>query len=171
MVVPGPSSDADKELLKSSCEVLRKDDSVHLVKDIQSGLVGASVFEAGTVDNVILQASQSVMIYALEGDRLSISVANPDLALYAGASDEVFDENGKRVERSIYGRDWVNNPAAETSVTFVLNGEWKLEDHICGGGLECYESFIPTVTVSDGKTTVTVKTKECRTEELRFRKI
>ena len=111
------------------------------------------------------------MIYALEGDRLSIAVANPDLALYAGASDEVLDENGKRVERSIYGRDWVNNPAAETSVTFVLNGEWKLEAHICGGGLECYESFTPTVTVSDGKTTVTVKTKECRTEELRFRKI
>lgn len=171
MVVPGPSSEADKELLKSSCEVLRKDNSVHLVKDSQSGLVGASVFEAGSVDNVILQASQSVMIYGLEGDRLSIAVANPDLALYAGASDEVFDENGKRVERSIYGRDWVNNPAAETSVTFVLNGEWKLEAHICGSGLECYESFTPTVTVSDGKTTVTVKTKECRTEELRFRKI
>lgn len=56
-------------------------------------------------------------------------------------------------------------------MTFVLNGEWKLEAHICGGGLECYESFTPTVTVSDGKTTVTVKTKECRTEELRFRKI
>ena len=98
MVVPGPSSDADKELLKSSCEVLRKDNSVHLVKDSQSGLVGASVFEAGTVDNVILQASQSVMIYALEGDRLSIAGANPDLALYAGASDEVFDEKGKTVK-------------------------------------------------------------------------
>ena len=54
MVVPGPSSDADKELLKSSCEVLRKDNSVHLVKDIQSGLVGVCVFEAGRVDNVIL---------------------------------------------------------------------------------------------------------------------
>ena len=49
------------------------------------------------------------MIGGGEGS-LTVSVADPDLRFYEGPSDEVFDADGKRVERSIYFADVDRQP-------------------------------------------------------------
>ena len=63
-----------------------------------------------------------------EKNQVLLTVAQPDLALYRGSSDEAFNENGKRVERSIYSRPWINNPSGVISVTVTLKGKWQIEE-------------------------------------------
>ena len=55
-----------------------------------------------------------------------LTVAQPDLALYRGPSDEAFDADGKRIERSIYSRPWKNNESGEIPVTLTLKGHWNI---------------------------------------------
>lgn len=55
-----------------------------------------------------------------------LTVAQPDLAFYRGPSDEAFDANGKRIERSIYSRPWIDNESQEIPVTISLKGQWKV---------------------------------------------
>ena len=52
----------------------------------------------------------------------------PDLALYRGPSDEAFDKDGKRIERSIYSRPWIKNVSGEIPVTITLKGLWKVTE-------------------------------------------
>ena len=85
------------------------------------------------------------MVKELEGEQILLTVAQPDLALYRGPSDEAFDHEGKRIERSIYSRPWKFNESQEIPVTVTLNGRWTLS-----------ESALPNVKVisSDKKHTV-----------------
>ena len=108
--------------------VLRADKTAHIVKDNVTGIVGCAAFQTTSVDEIIAEVSPSVMMYRAENDMLEMSVSNPDLSLYQGESDEIFDVDGKRIERSVYGRKWINNPAGETFVNIVLNGEWEISD-------------------------------------------
>ena len=62
------------------------------------------------------------------GDSLTVSVADPDLRFYEGPSDEVFDADGKRVERSIYSREWIDNPSGESFLEVTLRGRWALKE-------------------------------------------
>ena len=55
-------------------------------------------------------------------------MAQPDLALYRGASDEAFDKDGKRIERSIYSRPWISNESGEIPVTVTLKGRWEVKE-------------------------------------------
>lgn len=59
-------------------------------------------------------------------DKLLLTVSQPDLALYRGPSDEAFDKDGKRIERSIYSRPWTDNKSQEIPVTVTLKGQWKV---------------------------------------------
>ena len=108
--------------------VLKADKTAHIVKDNATGIVGCAAFQTTSVDEIIAEVSPSVMMYRAENDMLEMSVSNPDLSLYQGESDEIFDADGKRIERSVYGRKWINNPAGETFVNIVLNGEWEISD-------------------------------------------
>ena len=63
-----------------------------------------------------------------EGKMLRMTVAQPDLALYRGPSDEAFDENGKRIERSIYSRPWKFDKSLEIPVRITLKGKWALKE-------------------------------------------
>lgn len=138
-------------------KVLRKDSSLHGVEDIPSGTRAFAVFEQGSVDEFICDCSPSMIMYSLKDSTLTLSVSNPDLALYEGPSDEVYDENGKRTERSVYGRKWIDNPCGETTVVLSLAGEWEIADR---NGCEV------TASCSNGNTTLTFKSKEARTEEI-----
>ena len=93
---------------------------------------------------------------------MTLSVSNPDLALYEGPSDEIFDENGKRVERSIYSRKWVNNPCADTKVYMTINGLWNIAD---AAGVKVKTKH------QDGNTLLEFTSKEARTEEITLKKI
>jgi chondroitin-sulfate-ABC endolyase/exolyase len=59
---------------------------------------------------------------------MTLTVAQPDLALYRGKSDDKYDKNGKRVERSIYGRPWIKNESGIIPVTITLKGTWGITD-------------------------------------------
>lgn len=56
-----------------------------------------------------------------------LTVAQPDLALYRGPSDEAFDEDGKRVERSLFP-SVVNDESKEIPVTVTVKGYWKIKE-------------------------------------------
>jgi hypothetical protein len=62
------------------------------------------------------------MVRKESADKVLLTVAQPDLALYRGPSDEAFDKDGKRMERSIYSRPWIDNESGEIPVTVTLKG-------------------------------------------------
>ena len=147
---------------KPSYQVIRHDSSVHSVKDGPSGIVSAAVFEEGAVDSMIVFCSQAMVMYSIQDGQMTLSVANPDLAMYQGESDEKFDTQGKRIERSVYGRDWIDAPCAETTVKLTLEGLWEFAD-LNGCNVEILHD--------NRQTMLTFKSKEARTEEITLKKI
>ncbi len=137
-------------------EVLRKDDEAHVVR-FDNGLTGYSVFGECDLPGLVSHASASLVMYSISEDgSLCLSVCNPDLALYEGESDEVFDKDGKRVERSVYGRKWINDPCLETYVELVLDGEWAPET--VNGKFN--------VEAGGGRTRIRVRCREAMSEEI-----
>ena len=160
MVVIAPTkTDIDLYEEKRPYDVLRADSQAHIVKDHESGITACAAFEAVSVDENILSLSPSVLMYRLEDGEMELSVSNPDLALYTGESDEIFDENGKRKERSVYGRSWVANPAHPTAVEIVLNGVWD----ICGNSADNVQ-----IRVENNTTIINFTCFECQAAELKM---
>lgn len=145
---------------KSPYTVLRADGMAHIVKDDESGIIGCAAFESIQVDDTILSLSPAVMMYRRNGSSITMTVSNPDLALYTGEADEEYYEDGKRVERSIYGRKWVDNPAMPTTIRIVLDGIWTPEED-CMCDMEA--------SYTDGQTTLLINTLESRTETIRIK--
>ena len=145
-------------------EVVRCDSSAHIVRDKTGGISAFALFEGlkDPIDPILAEASPSVIMYSIDDDTLTLSVCNPDLALYEGESDERFDKDGKRIERSVYGREWIDNPCGDVTVDLVLNGEWELENA---------DGVTLSTVISDGKTEITLSTREGRTEEITLEKI
>lgn len=142
-------------------EVIRKDSSVHGVVDLRSRTRAFAVFEEGAVDSLIVHSSPAMIMYSTDEEVMTLSASNPDLALYEGPSDEKFDDNGKRIERSVYGRDWIDNPCGETEISIILEGLWNISDR---NGCEVSASH------ESGKTRLLFKSKEARTEEIKLKK-
>ena len=69
------------------------------------------------------------MIHELDKKEAILTVSNPDLALYRGASDEKLDAQGKRIERSIYSRPWISNKSQEIPVRVTLKGRWNISEN------------------------------------------
>lgn len=143
-------------------KVIRCDRSVHEVKDIETSVTGAAVFEEGAVDSLIVGCTPAMLMYSLEGWTLDLSISNPDLAIYEGESDEVFDSEGKRIERSVYGRSWIDGDCAPTMVKITVKGLW---DVVSTGDCQVEDSR------NDNCTTLVIKTSRARTEEIRLRRI
>ena len=156
VILPDGTSDA-----AASYEIVRHDSKVHSVKDIPTGIVSAAIFEEGSVDQHIVYSSPAMLMYSAEGDVMTLSVANPDLALYEGESDEKFDAEGKRIERSVYSRYWIDNPCAPTTVKVIIKGLWEVLDEN-GSEVVCIHV--------NGNTSLTFKSKEARTEEITLKK-
>ena len=57
-----------------------------------------------------------------------LTVSQPDLALYRGPSDDIYDEQGKRIERSVYSRPWIGNPSQVIPVHIELKGKWEPDE-------------------------------------------
>ena len=117
---------------KPSYKVLQKDRNAHIVRDLKSNTTSYVLFETPSADlpkGLLMKADTSclVMIHEEKGKAL-LTVAQPDLAFYRGPSDEAFDENGKRIERSIYSRPWINNDSGEIPVTVTLKGCWTVQE-------------------------------------------
>lgn len=117
---------------KPSYKVLQQDRNAHIVKSLIDNTTSYVLFETPRMalpGNLLLKTDTTclVMIREQKG-KVLLTVAQPDLALYRGASDEAFDKDGKRIERSIYSRPWIDNDSAEIPVIITLKGEWKIDE-------------------------------------------
>ena len=140
--------------------LLKADSTAHIVRDHITDITGCSAFQKTKVDELIESVTPSILMYKKEQDGLKLSISNPDLSLYQGCSDEILDENGKRKERSVYGRSWINNPSSEQTVEICIKGEWAV--------IDCTDNKVSS-TIKEGKTTLTVYTRESKTEEISLR--
>lgn len=111
-------------------EVLRCDSAAHVVRDKPSQTEAFALFEAGEVGaGRLVEASLPSLVMIGGGDDLlTVSVCDPDLRLYEGPSDERFDAEGKRIERSIYSRTWIDCPSKASRLRLVLRGRWRLAE-------------------------------------------
>lgn len=132
IVIPGTDENAMKIFAKKpDYKVLRQDRNAHIVKDIISNTTSFVVFE--TLDRLkegIIEKVDTACLIMLKQDKQQtiLTVCNPDLALYRGASDEALDENGKRTERSIYSRPWKDNESKEIPVKITLKDKWNIKE-------------------------------------------
>ncbi|MEI8085728.1 MAG: chondroitinase family polysaccharide lyase [Paludibacter sp.] len=139
---------------KNQCPyiILQQDSLAHIVRDKATQTTGYVLFEAGILKAITDISSVSIPCLIMTStaikNKMALSVCDPDLHFYEGKSDEKFDVNGKRIERSIYSRSWVNNPSAASEIEVVLNGKWKLEGT---------SEYFQIVNTTNGKTTLKVK--------------
>lgn len=134
-VVPQTSMQSMKAFAqKPTYMVIQKDRNAHIVKSLAEQITSYVLFEKPetTLPGELLQKADTsclVMIRRSAVDKAILTVAQPDLALYRGASDEAFDKNGKRIERSIYSRPWKTNASGVIPVTLTLSGCWKVKEN------------------------------------------
>ena len=133
-VLPQTNETAMKKFAKKPAyKVLQQDRKAHIVESASEQIVSYVLFETPetTLPGGLLQrvdTSCLVMTHKESADKIKLTVAQPDLALYRGPSDEAFDKDGKRIERSIYSRPWVNNGSSEIPLTVTIKGRWNVEE-------------------------------------------
>ena len=117
---------------KPDYKVLQRDRNAHIVSTADGKLTSYVLFETpqdGLPKGLLLKADTSCLVMVKDNkDKVLLTVSQPDLALYRGASDEAFDENGKRKERSIYSRPWKFNESQEIPVTVTIKGKWSVKE-------------------------------------------
>ena len=113
-------------------KVLQQDRNAHIVRTADGILTSYVLFETpqSLPKDGLVQATDTscLVMVRQEGKKVRLTVAQPDLALYGGPSDEAFDEQGKRKERSIYSRPWKSNKSAEMPLTVTLKGCWQVDE-------------------------------------------
>ena len=132
MVLIHPTKEEKKMYQKSGgYTVLQQDRKAHIVRDKVTATTGYVLFEAGEVNvgNEIVSTDTPCLVMTAKDDKgkMTISVCDPDLHFYEGPADEQYDANGKRIERSVYSRKWIDNPSAISTIKIKLNGLWHLE--------------------------------------------
>jgi len=136
---------------KSPYTVLQHDSLAHIVRDKATKTTGYVLFEAGKLnvktDIKAVNAPCMIMTSTLGKNEMTLSVCDPDLHFYEGKSDEKFDVHGKRIERSIYSRHWINNPSAKSVIEVQVQGKWKVNGK---------SDYIQVKDYLDGKTTLIV---------------
>lgn len=116
---------------KPSYKVLQKDRNAHIVRDLKSNTTSYILFETPDVlpKGLIQQVDTSCLIMLREHKQEAVlTVCQPDLALYRGPSDDIYDEQGKRIERSIYSRSWIGNPSQSIPIRIEIKGKWEIDE-------------------------------------------
>lgn len=109
-------------------EVIRCDDVAHIAKieDITFiAIYKPEEFSYGEIRSV------SIPVLIMLEDSGKIRICNPDLGLY-DYDESQYDENGNRIEVSIYSREWLENPVASKKCRLVTNQN-TYEIELCGG--------------------------------------
>ena len=160
MVVHASDDEAARYAGELPYEVLRRDSTAHILRDRPTGIVGYALFCGGAVDEGLLERVSQPLLVMIGGGEgsLTVSVADPDLRFYEGPSDEVFDADGKRVERSIYSRKWIDDPSRASEVQVTIRGRWALD----GGSETCRAEVV------GDRTVLTFTCREGATREVRL---
>lgn len=112
---------------KENYKLIKKNNFVHAIKF--KNIYYYSFFEKYNLKTSPLLSSDTSSMYILKdlGNKLEISVLNPDLAFYTGIDKEQY-VNGKQIEINIYTRAWENNFSQEMPSIFTIKGKWKSKD-------------------------------------------
>lgn len=157
-VLPGTDAEALKKFARKPSYKVRKQDRKAHVVDFEGGISSYVFFEKPdfTLDGIVCCADTSCLVMTTCGkDKVNLTIAQPDLALYRGESDELFDNDGKRVERSIYSRPWKDSPSLEIPVSVTLRGLWEASD-----------SSSASIRHEGGNTVVTVNCTEAKSYDI-----
>lgn len=140
--------------------LIARDSLLHAVYDYATRTTAYVFFEPGKTSGIVREVSQPcmVMVREVSGNELVLSVADPDLRFYEGEADEEYDASGKRTERSLYARSWINSPSNEGMLTLVLNGNWSIPE----------SDYFSTADHNNGSTKIIVKTKHGLSREIRL---
>lgn len=110
--------------------VLQHDSLAHIVQDVGTHTTGYVLFEAGKVssDDLLQEVNlpSLVMSEFMDKNSLILTACNPDLRFYEGPADELYDAAGKRVERSVYSREWIDNPSGKSVLQIKIAGRWNI---------------------------------------------
>ncbi len=133
-VLPQTSeTDLEDFAKKPTYKVLRQDRNAHIVVSESEGLTSYVLFETPLekLPGKWIEKTDTcclAMVKEEDSKHIVLTVSQPDIALYRGPSDESFDNDGKRIERSIYSRPWKDNESQEIPVTVTLSGQWVPEN-------------------------------------------
>ncbi|WGQ11314.1 chondroitinase family polysaccharide lyase [Pedobacter gandavensis] len=108
-------------------KVLQQDTAAHIVWYAPEQLVGLAIFgtQQKLSDSLVMGNSRPcLLMYQQKGERLSMSVTDPDLAFYEGPDDSPVMADGKRKEVSIYSRKWYRSPSKPSLVKLLIKGKW-----------------------------------------------
>ena len=168
-------ADADAEKMKAfnakpAIELLQKNSAAHVVSLNDENAIAYAVyaemgaaFDKGVVKSV---NKQSTFIVKREGDKLRLSVADPDLNIYDGQEDLLPD--GSRTELSIYEREWFFWPSRPSAVRITLAGHWKVDKQVLP--METAQGLPKVVSCKDGKTVVEVICRDGLSAEILLKK-
>ena len=110
--------------------VIQQDKYAHIVKC--KNIMSYVLFETpGQLpqEGLVLKTDTACLIMVKQDKDLNmLTVCNPDLALYRGNSDDVYNHEGKRIERSIYSRPWIKNESLVVPVSVTLKGRWQIQE-------------------------------------------
>lgn len=162
-------------------EVYAADRHVHAVRDRQSGVYAAVVFEPTTdrvpgSDAVEAVSQPCILLQSRDAEGvMTLSVADPDLRFYEGPSDELFDAAGRRLERSIYSRKWIDKPSGESRLWVTLAGRWQLavpsDDVRVIETAERFGALCTTTAASEVTTRLEFSCREGATREVKLKEI
>lgn len=144
-------------------EMLKQDSIAHIVRSKAQHTDSYVIWKATTtplpgdlvrsVDTPCL-----LMTNTQKPSQLTLTIAQPDLALYRGKSDEQYDEHGKWIERSVYSRSWPKNKSQIVPVTLTINGKWVLQKPL---------NKVKT-TIQQNTTTILIETQDGASYDLEF---
>ena len=108
--------------------VIKKDRDAHIVRHEPTHTMSYVIFETpksylpgGPI--LLTDTTCLAMVRQVAKNKLILTVAQPDLNLYSGPNDDIY-QDGKRVERSVYSRSWIKNASQELPVRVTLLGDW-----------------------------------------------
>ena len=123
-----------------------------------------ALFEHGTyrtMQQTIATDTPCLLMLQHLPNKLLLSVANPDLAFYQGPSDDQYDAQGRRIERSVYSRTWINHTAAPSTITLTIDGCWQKAPNISNS-----QYFHLQYNPDSKNTTLTVQTQHGISREI-----
>lgn len=136
---------------------MRKDSSAHVVSHRASGVTGAVCFAAvEELDEAVRSVDgPALLMWAVEGPHLVLSITDPDLHLYAGEDADQYDSDGDYLgDKTSYSRPWRRSPSAPSWRTIVLAGVWT-----------CDAADVE-VSSTSGTTTLRVQCRDAATRDL-----
>lgn len=144
-------------------EVLRCDAQAHILRDGPTGTTAYALFSAGEIGEGWLAGVSEPSLVMISGSKemLTLSVCDPDLRLYDGPADEIVGADGRRTERSVYSRAWIDSPSKASELCVTLRGHWQLRDEMPG----C------TARIEGENTVLVVTCREAATRELNLYKL